>query len=157
MQIAPRAEIDAYAHEQYRKKYREQPESEVRNFGPLLELRDDVLLEFRGRVYRSPPTPYPESIRLYEFSTRLHVLGRIGAGKITRAHLEEVGRIQAAAVDLFWHLCRPIDRRRFLPNTLLPNPFRAASPKEVDDLLGFFWQHRTRSSVRALGRVAGRR
>ena len=155
MKITPRAVIDAFAHEEYRKKFREQP-AEVANFGPVLELRDDVLLIFRGRVYRSPPTPYTQSIRLYELSTRLVALGRLGTAKVTPAHIEEVGRIQKAAIGLFWRLCRPIDKRRFLPNLLLPNPFRFASPKEVDDLLGFFWQLQTRSSVQAPGRAAGR-
>lgn len=156
MKIAPRATIEAFAHEEYRKKFREQP-VEVANFGPLLELRDDVLLIFRGRVYRSPPTPYTESVRLYEFSTRLVALARLGAAKVRPEHLQEIVRIQKAAIDLFWRLCRPIDKRRFLPNLLLPNPFRVASPKEVDDLLGFFWLHQKRSSVQSPGRVLGGR
>lgn len=154
MKIAPRAAIDAYAHEEYRKKFREQP-VEVANFGPLLELRDDTLLIFRQRVYRSPPTPHHESIRLYELSTRIVALARLPKAKVSPTHIREVSRLQGAASRLFWRLCRPIDKRRFLPNRLQPNPFRNASPKEVDDLLGFFWLLQTKSSVQLPARVPG--
>lgn len=153
MQIAPRATIEAFAHEEYRKKFREQPAPKVSNFGPVLELRDDVLLIFRGRVYRSPPVPYQDAIRLFELSARMVDLARLAESGDASVQLRGIGRVQKSAVDLFWRLCRPIDKRRFLPNLLLRNPFRKSSPKEVDDLMGFFWTHQTRSSVQAPGRL----
>jgi hypothetical protein len=149
VKIVPRETIERFAREEYRKRYAESTAPAPANFGPVLELNSaDVILLFRGRAYRSPPVSYPDAVRLCELSYALVDLAKGVESEQAVRQMRAIGRVQAEAVRMFRRLCRPTDWRRFLW-PLIPNPFRRASPKEVDNLLGFFWQRQMASGVRS--------
>lgn len=153
IQITPRARIEEYARAEYQRHFKaigREPAKPV-GFGPVMGLLEDELLAYRGRIYRSPPTPYADAMRLYELADTMSGIARTAstAGEQLRA----IAGLQREAVRLFWRLVRPADWRRWIPKRLLPNPFRHASPGEVDELLVFFYRRQTTSSVQYRGRV----
>jgi hypothetical protein len=147
IRVMPQAELEAFARQEYGRRFKAAGTApRVVNTGAVLDLHDDALLVYRGREYRSPPVAYYDAIRLYEVAARLADLAKLANDDPT-LQLAEIGRVQSEAVRLFRALVKPNDWRRFLPRALLRNPFRDASPREVDDLLGFFWKRLTKSSV----------
>jgi hypothetical protein len=153
MQLTPRSRIEEFARAEYRRKFGTDNGARVVNLGNVLGLMDDELLVYRGRAYRSPPVSYADAVRLFGIAERSTALGTL-ADQDAGTQMREIARIQAQAVRLFWMLVTPVDWRRWVPKAFLRNPFRNASPREVDDLLGFFWLRQTSSSVRAPGRAA---
>lgn len=157
VQLTPRSRIDEFARAEYARHFDRSNQDPVKivNFEAVRGLMDDGLLMFRGRVYRSPPVSYDDAIRLYEIADRMAKLAGLDNNEASAAvQLRAVAAVQGEAARYFWRLVRPIDWRRFVPRILLRNPFRDASPREVDDLLGFFWQRQMTSSVRHHGSVA---
>lgn len=157
IQLTPRSRIDEFARQEYARHFDTKATEPIRtvNVGAVRGLMDDGLLAFRGRVYRSPPVSYFDAVRLYELADRMAKLAALENNEASAAvQLRAVAAVQGEAVRYFWRLVRPIDWRRFVPRALLRNPFRNASPREVDELLGFFWQRQMTSSVRHHGSVA---
>lgn len=147
--LAPEGEIERIAREGYRKHFADPEPVNFANFAPVLELREDTLLVFRGRMYRAPPVSFEDGLRLIELAAlQTEVAKSNEAIEIARG----INQIQRAAVKAFRRLCRPIDWRRFC-YPLCPNPFRKSSMREVDELLGFFYTLQTKSGVRYHGRV----
>lgn len=156
IQLTPRNRVEEFARAEYARHYGQPQPTEVVNYGPVMGLLDGDLLVYRERSYRSPPVSYRDGVRLFEIADRLaKMVGR--AGEDAAAQMRAIVHVQGEAVRLFHALVTPTDWRRFIPRALLPNPFRSASPQEVDDLLGFFWTRQTTSTVRLPRGAAGGR
>lgn len=157
IQLTPRSRIEEFAREEYARHYarKEQEPVKIAGFDSVLGLLEDELLAFRGRVYRSPPVSYPDAVRLYELADRMTRLAAEASADV-RELARMTAEVQREAVRCFWRLVQPVGALRFVPKFLLPNPFRNASPREVDELLGFFWERQMTSTVRHRGRTANR-
>lgn len=103
----------------------------------LLDHRERV---FRGRRYRVPPIPWRLAVQVLTCQEDLRQNARAGAEAGTPAEIaEDTLAIFERASDLAKKIMRPTSFVRRLLWPLTPNPFRRATPKEVGELLGFFF------------------
>jgi hypothetical protein len=115
-----------------------------------LALGGESILRFRGRVFRVPPISYPAGLRLQVLHVRLR---KVAKGADTDgesdASLRELHAVLDEAARLCWSLCRPVSLWDRLFWRWLSNPFLgAASIQELGEIVGFFFECRTRSTVR---------
>lgn len=123
------------------------PSSVVRNATLAADLDVTTTLVYRRRLYKVPPVSFRVGIELQEIAARLDELTNVPE---TDESLTELLAMFQDAVALF-HRC-------IVPSTFIgrlfwrrrSNPFYNATSGEVAELLGFFSQCRTRSSVRVL-------
>ncbi|HYC31120.1 MAG TPA: hypothetical protein VEB59_02470 [Gemmatimonadales bacterium] len=118
---------------------------EPRNLALALSLGEAEVLQFRNRVFRVPPVPYPSGLRLQAILRRLERLKGLPEDE---AMLTELLGLLHEAVQLFHSLVRPATLWDRLFWRLRANPFLHATETEVGELLGFFSVCRTSSSVR---------
>jgi len=152
----PREEMERIAHEQYLARYpRGRPEpAKIANVNPLLGRDRAREFEYRGRRYVVPPIDYREGAALQLFiQTEMQPWTDKAP---TWETMDEYEAVCAASAEMVWRLCRPAGWRRFLKRWM-HNPFMRAGDNELSDIIGFFWQCRTKSSVRLLGLTTGAR
>jgi hypothetical protein len=115
-----------------------------------LALGGDSILRFRNRVFRVPPISYPAGLRLQVLHVRLRkVASGANADGESDASLRELLAVLDEAARLCWSLCRPVSLWDRLFWRWLGNPFLgAASIQELGEIVGFFFECRTRSTVR---------
>lgn len=113
--------------------------------------------EYRGRNYYVPPISYLEGARLQQFgntigklAARLETVEELaGAPEGSSAELEQLLHAFENALESIRRLCKPSGLwQRLLWSRSTKNPFADATVTEVGQLLGFFYQRRTTSSVR---------
>jgi hypothetical protein len=115
-----------------------------------LALQGDAILRFRNRVFRVPPIPYPAGLRLQALHRRLKRVGdSSSADGESDASLRELHAVLDEAARLCWSLCKPVSFVDRLFMRWQSNPFLAASSiEEIGQIIGFFFECRTRSTVR---------
>lgn len=109
-------------------------------------------LEFRGSIYRTRLASFREGTELQELSQKIV---EIVNGEQNDNALRQLLPILERVVELIYAMCRP--RGLFARLSYrVHNPFRDASRQELWELLDFFSQCRTISSVRRGGRSPNR-
>lgn len=154
-----RAELEAQAHEQYRRLMGVQPGERVPVPAPdvvngieAATIGDAAGFWYRGRRFVLPPIPYSDGLRLHEMTLRI----------AQASDMESIEDTMREAVEAFARLASPASVVRFVPRRLRPNPFRKASEREIGQLLDFFWMRRTGQSFQSwvssqVGRAKPRR
>jgi len=126
------------------------------NVGVAANMAAPLLFVFRNRMYRVPMLSYRDGIQLQELYIELAKAA--DDGEETREQLEDLAKLCDRAAVMFPTLCEPKNGLvRFLwRRGWLRNPFLKATTSELAQLLGFFLQCRTKSSVQLLGSLAHR-
>lgn len=131
---------------------RQERQAQYRNVEPILSLGDVRYVMYRSRAYRVPPVPFKlgqavvdAHVRLAGFAAQVSLSG---GQKGADAYYGEMARI----AKLLWRHMRPTGRvKRIMWHVgLLQNPFRAASEREIKELVNFFLQGRMTSSVQPM-------
>lgn len=128
----------------------------VKNASFAADLNEPNYLVYRQRKYKVRPLTFTVGIELQELAVRLESMADQPE---TNETLQEMLSILQDAVALFWAAAQPLGLLRRLTRHWLSNPFETATNQEVAELLGFFLQSRTRSSVQVLasGRIRHRK
>ena len=127
-----RAELEAFAREQYAQQFGRPAPPKVRNAQALVALGEHRPLRWRGHAYRVPPLPFRDGARLLVVS------------QVLAAEYEEAGGDVWAEVFELAAPSRALARARIMCGDLVQrrrfsrNPFRNATPAEVRDLIAFF-------------------
>ena len=155
----PRADLEAMAHEGYRKQFPggPPPGAPPANARPtLLLLGGDVIrIPFRGLVYELGHVSFEDGIRLV--MARAAIL-ELEDGEPTEENAAAYVKAMRTVVAMAPRYLLPVNRLRriFWRVRLRRNPFRSATDTEVGHLLGFFLGCRTRSRVQYPAPAAAR-
>lgn len=122
------------------------PTVEIANTGTAAGLNDQLVLGFRGHLYRVPPIPYKIGIQLERL--RLGLEKEAELGEETDGAMDRLEALFKQAVPLFKEAVTPVAPFRRIFWKHRKNPFLLASPTDIAAMLHFFSLCRTRSAVR---------
>ena len=133
-----------------------QRQPQQRNVEEILSLGDVRYMGYRTRAYRVPPVPYKLGQRVLDTHIRVLTHAKKVARGGTKEDSDQYFTELSYLVGLLWKHIRPTGKiRRVLWHLgLLPNPFRRASEKEVNEITDFFLRGRMTSSVRSISEAA---
>lgn len=127
--------------------------SEVKNIDPAMNLESTSIMQFRGRLYRVPPVGWQAGLELQRQYLKLQDLQRkedqIPDDKYASSieHLKEMEILMNRMFRFFKSLCSPMSWWETI-TWRFRDPFQDATQQELGEMLGFFFECRTKSSIR---------
>lgn len=120
------------------------------NLNTVAQLGSYIPLEYRGREYKIEPPSWDKGLELQVLYTDIQNIEHLNAGRGTAGIMAGIFRsaIKIMGNEMIPAKMHPTVHRVF--RHILPNPLRKASEGEIGFLLGFFWRHRTTSTVKEL-------
>lgn len=110
--------------------------SPLLNVQPTIDLLSSPDLHFRDKVYKAPPIPFEDGLRLIQLASKLEEIEDENPVLAVRSLNEGIRDLMIFC----WSLLKPKWYPRFI--WMRRNPFLKATMQEVRQILDFFGRHR---------------